>query len=885
MRRAAAILLVALLGSGAAVGGEKAPPPWENAILDSKASYWRVFMGWKTAKLVTKGGKIRPLRQPRTRRRDGPLKRVPVVRSEHPPADWMRPEFDDSHWARKNGPYGPVGGRRDSLWVCGNVAELNAICLRGKFQVNDPKRARDVQVYLEYYGGVVVYCNGVEVARQNMPKGKIDFDTPATPYPLEAYIRPDGKLLHEQGDRNERDAMDQREYLRRFALRTRVLEVLVKPELLRKGVNVVAIEVHRAPINKIFVTGKHAARADMHPSGPWVHARVMRAIVRSGWGLTLKSVAPRNTRRPEGVQVWTTTWPLRRLSPADYGDPCEPLRPITMAGVRNGAFTGRVVVGSTETLYGVKARAGDLRSKEGGVIAAKHVEIRYSLATGPVLRLGKHTARSFKALVPAPPEHVEVNKGWGGALLPIWATVHVPANAKPGRYEGSLTIEIGGQDNRTIRVPIRLKVHRWTLPNPEDFVTVADMVQSPESVALWYKVPFWSDRHFALMEKSFEQIAKIGARVIYLPMICRSNLGNSESMVRWIKKKDGGWEHDFTVWERYLDLAHKHMKKPHAVILIIWDYYTGVYQMYKPHLKTKSSIPHWDTVLFDVLDPKTGKVTETEGPGYDVKPKEAEAFWTPVLHQAREKLRKRGLDKVMMIGMFSDSTAGKKTVAMFRRMLPTAKLARASHPPSSAIHGTPVGYMATIWGPYGPVDPNKRRMHGWQRSNLYLQFDRPRYFRGPLAYYHVRAEWNIAGRQRGFGRKGADFWDVLGGKFMYPINGRLSSGRYPQSHWANRNIYEPDWLAPGPDGAVSSVLFEMARDGVQQCEARVFLEKALLDKARRDKIGDALAARCQKILDERTRIAINAYYRPVTTPLSDKLFGVAADVAEALGGE
>ena len=52
--------------------------------------------------------------------------------------------------------------------------------------------------------------------------------------------------------------------------------------------------------------------------------------------------------------------------------------------------------------------------------------------------------------------------------------------------------------------------------------------------------------------------------------------------------------------------------------------------------------------------------------------------------------------------------------------------------------------------------------------------------------------------------------------------------------------------------AVATVRLENAREGVQETEARVALEKALLDKAH--PLPRDLAQRCQKLLDERTQV-------------------------------
>ena len=60
-------------------------------------------------------------------------------------------------------------------------------------------------------------------------------------------------------------------------------------------------------------------------------------------------------------------------------------------------------------------------------------------------------------------------------------------------------------------------------------------------------------------------------------------------------------------------------------------------------------------------------------------------------------------------------------------------------------------------------------------------------------------------------------------------------------------------MAPGPEGPVSTERYEMGLEGVQECEARIFIEKALTDEKLRAKLGDKFAAECQAVLDERTR--------------------------------
>jgi hypothetical protein len=74
--------------------------------------------------------------------------------------------------------------------------------------------------------------------------------------------------------------------------------------------------------------------------------------------------------------------------------------------------------------------------------------------------------------------------------------------------------------------------------------------------------------------------------------------------------------------------------------------------------------------------------------------------------------------------------------------------------------------------------------------------------------------------------------------------------RYPWSVWNNLEMCN-SLLAPGPEGAVATAHFEQFREGVQHCEARVFIEQALADKLLRQKLGEELAKRCQAELDDR----------------------------------
>ena len=112
-------------------------------------------------------------------------------------------------------------------------------------------------------------------------------------------------------------------------------------------------------------------------------------------------------------------------------------------------------------------------------------------------------------------------------------------------------------------------------------------------------------------------------------------------------------------------------------------------------------------------------------------------------------------------------------------------------------------------------------------------------------------------------------------------------------------------LAPGKEGAIRTARFELLREGVQECEARIFIEKALADQKLRGKLGAELADEAQRVLDDRTgalrksiagavhgvqfglpsQEGYNAYLAADWQELSERLYAAAWQVSIKLGQE
>jgi len=150
----------------------------------------------------------------------------------------------------------------------------------------------------------------------------------------------------------------------------------------------------------------------------------------------------------------------------------------------------------------------------------------------------------------------------------------------------------------------------------------------------------------------------------------------------------------------------------------------------------------------------------------------------------------------------------------------------------------------------------KDQRYGWKKERFYGTHPRDgsytvgtmKDYTSPVAY-RVSLETAALSGMHGYGWCGADFWPVLKNRRGRRM-GRIYA-RHPEGNWRSNDICTA-LLAPGPKGPVATHRYEMLREGVQECEARIFIERALTDKTLRRKMDAKLAKRAQVVLDERT---------------------------------
>lgn len=136
-----------------------------------------------------------------------------------------------------------------------------------------------------------------------------------------------------------------------------------------------------------------------------------------------------------------------------------------------------------------------------------------------------------------------------------WVRVWVPQQSLPGIYEGTVTVKDG--DNVLGTLTLKVNVKNRTLPLPADWSYHLDLWQNPFAIARYYKVEPWSDAHLNCMRPYMEMYRQAGGTVITASIMHKPWNGQTydyfESMITWMKKADGNWSFDYTIFDRWVE--------------------------------------------------------------------------------------------------------------------------------------------------------------------------------------------------------------------------------------------------------------------------------------------------------------------------------------------
>ena len=547
--------------------------------------------------------------------------------------------------------------------------------------------------------------------------------------------------------------------------------------------------------------------------------------------------------------------PLAVIYDIEDGEKTPAREVIRLVAPRN-AVCSAAVLALGDDASGVRAALDVLRSP-GGAMPPDMMTVRYADNPGMDKKIEYfagmkgHPVKHFAAAYNNPSYYdiLRAEPAAGADVVPIWVTVSVPANAGPGRYTGTLR-------TGDVELPVELTVCDWLCPGPRDFAIYTNMLQSPETVAAYYDVPLWSDEHFALVAESLKFMGLLGNKSLFVTGLHETHLGNTAAMVRFRKAGDG-YAPDFGVMNRYFDLYQQHVGTPHDLVLYVWD---GGRERRQQGRRRRQGATVELTQMVD------GQAVPLEAPYYGAPG--SEEFWRPLLEAFRAAVRERGwpADRIH-VGFASDGRPDAATVEFFRNVAPWADWAIFTHGRGAekskdgkvTMDGFDVGHYEVPWLPsiYYKNSIQVGVLGGWDEDFVMLSSGREymseyvppsqwrRLAEGVVGSTSAPESWLPYGHNvssRGLCRIGLDYWEVDGSRLCFRVD----------SHWRGlyRSFAPKALLAAGPKGAIGTVRFEMLREGIQECEARIFIEKALAA----GRVGGDLADRCVVLLKDRLRM-------------------------------
>lgn len=136
-----------------------------------------------------------------------------------------------------------------------------------------------------------------------------------------------------------------------------------------------------------------------------------------------------------------------------------------------------------------------------------------------------------------------------------WISVRVPQQIKAGKYTGTVTVKDGDKVLSELKLAVNVK--NRTLPASTEWAFHLDLWQNPYAEARYYNVEPFSKEHFDRMRPDMQNYVDAGGKVITASIMHKPWNGQTydpfESMVTWLKKADGTWYFDYTVFDKWVE--------------------------------------------------------------------------------------------------------------------------------------------------------------------------------------------------------------------------------------------------------------------------------------------------------------------------------------------
>lgn len=429
------------------------------------------------------------------------------------------------------------------------------------------------------------------------------------------------------------------------------------------------------------------------------------------------------------------------------------------------------------SLDGLAVEAGNLTSKNGGMIPAANIEI--SLVDYNKINWQADYVAGYEGWHPDPliPIKAGVNIDGNDVCRPLWITVYAPAGTKPGEYSGKVTIKARGMKNVTATV--RCRVWDFDLPLASHLKTHS-----------WDEIDYYRD-FYNLKELPVEWYER------FCGLLLKNRFNPGSAGVNYVSEiPDSSGKYDFSKVSKVLDYCISRGLTRFSIVQMKKGLYAPgeaekAYKFVGAYTRFLKSKGWLDKALVELWDEPT------------------DLEWPYIKERAME-LRK--IDPDLRLQLFAEGG-----------------------PYDFWDHSTDkygLNSLVNIWAPVNIIESPETQAKGGEIWTYFCTLAResaPNFYIDCPAIYQRSIAWYCWM----YGVDGFEHWST--NYFWRNVKkGQPMDQKWPNVPWDSRTYYyfngEGQLLYPGPDGTpYSSIRLENFRDGMEDYEY-LFRLRELLEK-------------------------------------------------------
>lgn len=231
-------------------------------------------------------------------------------------------------------------------------------------------------------------------------------------------------------------------------------------------------------------------------------------------------------------------------------------------GWKGERLNAEVLIWSPDSIHQVQFILKDFKNAKGKLLNKNNINvnmIRYVISNYPYgAKDATCEGSSYKNLYLLPDRFEKFDRFDipCKTVRPVWVSFNIPADAEAGIYNGTIEVK---SENYSATLSIKLNIQNQLLPKPHEWKHRLDLWQNPWVIAWKNNLKPWSEEHKALLKKHLQLYADAGGKYITTYAVnspwSDNSYYNEGGMINWIKRADGSWKFNYTIFDEYVRLA------------------------------------------------------------------------------------------------------------------------------------------------------------------------------------------------------------------------------------------------------------------------------------------------------------------------------------------